>query len=637
MKYWNKLILSISLAAFFCCVVSPFGGTAHCASTVPVVTPLPAIKDGTITPNRLVQQPGTGYIFVADPHAEGINVYNTVGQLQQKIPVAKEPGGIAFALNGDLLVTQGTYVAVLEMSNGWVENVTKRFGSFKSAFAIAVDNTNTVAPAPLRTATGTIFVSDIQSSYVQYFTVAYAPKNLTGSGHNPLVVAEPPYPSNAIGDSFVNNGSTGGPAIFNRPAGVTFERTSGLLTVVDSLLGRLQFFDLSGNYVTEIGEFGYQFGSNHAAFPFFTYPQSVAYEYTNEVMERVYVLDTFQSYIYVFDGTAGLPSWTWLRDISGYGHNRGYLIVPSDLIFDKKDVKNNRLLVTNGFGSVAVFGISSIQPYNVNINNITSNSMQINWSLPTTTSIKNIRVYRSTSQGVLGTQVGGDLANNATSYTDGPIPPLSQYTTYYYTVRAVDNSSVETTNIDQVSARTTGSFNLQVTVNSLNGGGGTVSGDINSPEISCVSGVCNYPELSDKEVTMTATANAQSEFNGWTGDCFQKTQTCTVTMDGLKYVQATFLRRNAFHVDGAFFDNLQDAYDAAKDGSVIMVLAGTWPSVSPTPTPTEYATAWQSKTVYIVGGYDGTFTNNAGGSTTVTGRTNVFKGKVVMKQLKLRQ
>ena len=640
MKHWSKFILSGCMAAFFCCVLSPFGGKGFCASSVPVVTPLPAIKDGSVTPNRLAQEPSTGYIFVADPHAgESVNVYNTVGQLLRKIPVAKEPGGVAFALNGDLLVTQGTYVAVHEKANNWLENVSKRFGSFKSAFAIAVDNINTVAPATPRTATGTIFVSDIANSVVQYFNASYgdidlSPTGTGGSAWNPLNGMPQsliPYPINAIGDSYVNNYSTAGPAIFNRPAGVAFERTSGLLTVVNSMGGELQFFDLSGNYVTQRGEFGWFSGStsssNHALVPAFTYPQSIAYEYnSNETVERAYILDTFQSYIYVFDATTANPDlWTWLMDVGAYGNSNGKLIVPSDILFDKKDPLNNRLLVANGFGSLSVFGISSIQPYNVAIDTITNTSMRLTWALPTPAPIKNIRVYRSTTPGVLGTQVGGELANTATSYTDNT-PALSPYTTYYYTVRAVDNSSVETKNVDQVSAKTTGSFNL--TINIV--GGGSVNGGA-----SCASGTCVSSQSSDKEITMTATPNGLSSFVGWTGDCFTTSETCTVVMDGTKFVTAFFEATRAFHVDGAFFDNLQDAYDAAKDGSTIMALAGTWPSVPSVPQSTEYATAWQNKTVYIVGGYDGTFTTNTG-MTTVTGRTNVFKGKVVMKKLKLK-
>jgi hypothetical protein len=104
-------------------------------------------------------------------------------------------------------------------------------------------------------------------------------------------------------------------------------------------------------------------------------------------------------------------------------------------------------------------------------------------------------------------------------------------------------------------------------------------------------------------------------------------------MDAAKSVTASFAAKPAFRVDGAYFDNLQDAYREAKDGSVIQVLAGTWPS---TTHATEYMTAWQAKTVTIEGGYDPTFTSNAGGSSTVVGRTNLSAGKVIMKQLMLK-
>jgi hypothetical protein len=103
-------------------------------------------------------------------------------------------------------------------------------------------------------------------------------------------------------------------------------------------------------------------------------------------------------------------------------------------------------------------------------------------------------------------------------------------------------------------------------------------------------------------------------------------------MNAAKSVTAFFSAKPAFRVDGAYFDNLQDAYREAKDGSVIKVLAGTWPS---TTHATEYMTAWQAKTVTIEGGYDPTFTSNAGGSSTVVGRTNLSAGKVIMKQFRL--
>jgi hypothetical protein len=132
---------------------------------------------------------------------------------------------------------------------------------------------------------------------------------------------------------------------------------------------------------------------------------------------------------------------------------------------------------------------------------------------------------------------------------------------------------------------------------------------------------------------MTATATGQSVFEGWTGDCFTTADTCLVSMDAAKSVTAFFAAQKAFRVDGAYFDNLQDAYREAKDGSVIKVLAGTWPS---TTHATEYMTAWQGKTVYIEGGYEPTFTTNAGATSTVVGRANLSAGKVIMKQFKVK-
>ena len=621
MKHWEKLRLTMSLAAFFCCAVLSFGGAAFSATTPPVVTVLPVIKEGSVTPTRVAQRASTGYFYVTDGHAEAVMVYNSVGQLVQKITTAKEPGGVGFAKNGDLLVTQGTYVAVLNPDTG-VQKST--FGSFLHAFSIAVDNS--------ATGTGNIFVSDIKNYVVQVFNDVYADVDVSaGTGHNPYRATDSVYRANFIGDSQIAYFS--GPGFFNRPAGVAIEKNSGLLAVVDSLNGKVQFFDQAGNYINEIGQFGYD--SAHQ-FVLLTYPQSIAFEYTAAgALDRAYLLDTYQSYVMVVDATAPILSnptanptqlipWTWLADIGVYGHHNGDLIVPSDILIDKKDPANNRLLVTNGFGSTSVFGLSSLQPYDVFINGIGNNSMTVNWSSPGG-SITGFRVFRSTVEGVTGSQVGADLPSTARSLTDSS---LAQYTTYYYTVRALV-SGVPTSNIDQVSAKTTGSFLLSVTIN----GTGSVNGTL-----SCAGGTCTTTLPSDSIASLTATDSAQSAFAVWAGDCFTTNHTCELLMDGPKSVTASFIKPLAFRVDGAYFDNLQDAYDAAAartapDTAVIKVLAGTWPS---TLKATEYMTAWQGKTVIIEGGYDSTFTSNAGGSSTVTGRANLTAGKVIMKQFKVK-
>ena len=615
MKHLNRFMVTLAMAALFYGVLSPFSGVAFSAASIPAITALPVIREGAVTPTRMTQD-SSGNLYVTDPHAGGILKYDSLGNLLQKITTAKEAGGIAFAKNGDLLVTQGTYVAALDPHTG-VEKA--HIGSFQLAFAIAVDNRPT--------GTGNIFVSDIKGYVVQVFNDSYGIVDVSaGTGHNQKNTS-PDYKVNYIGDdrlwwSYPNRDDVN---FFNRPAGVAFEKSSGLLAVVDSLNGQVEFFDQFGNFITSMGARGYD--ATHQSIKL-SYPQSIAFEYdASGALYRAYILDTFQSYVMALDATApitGTTIWPWLADLGLYGRQNGNLIAPSDILFDKKDPENNRLLVSNGFGSLSVFGIGSLQPYNVAIDSITNNSMRVTWKNSGLSFTKSVHVYRSTVEGQLGTNVSGDLSNGTTSFTDSG---LAQYTTYYYTVRAVDLSNVETTNISQVSAKTTGIFNLSVNINGV----GQVNG---SPaNVACTSGTCTTAQPSDTLITLTATATGQSVFEGWTGDCFTTADTCLISMDAAKSVTAFFSTRLAFRVDGAYFDNLQDAYNAAKDGSVIKALAGTWPSTS---NPTEYMTSWQPKSVTIEGGYDPTFTNNAGGSTTVTGRANLNAGKVVMKQFKVR-
>jgi len=602
MKHCDKLISTMVLAAFFCCIAPLFGGAAFSATTAPVISVLPVVKEGTVTPTRLAQR-SNGNIYVTDPHAEGVLVFNPVGNLVTKIITEKEPGGVAFAKNGDLLVTQGTYVVALNPDTGLEKS---RFGTFLSAFSIAVDDSVG--------GTGNIFISDIKGYHIQVFSDTYAPVDVSGgSAWYPL------NPVNYIGDNaLTTQGYALYPGYFARPAGVAIEKNSHTLAVADSINGRIEFYDQAGNFLSEMGSFGYD--PTHSTL-MLTYPQSIAFEYTAAgALDRAYILDTFQNYVMVLDATTPAPSWTWLADIGLYGHDNGDLIAPSDILIDKKDPDNNRLLVSNGFGSLTVYGISSLQPYNVTIDSIQSNSLRVNWTNSNST-FKFIHVYRSTVAGQLGTLVGGNLPSTATSFVD---TPLAQYTTYYYTVRAVDFADKETSNVSQVSAKTTGLFDLAINIS----GNGQVNGTA-----SCTTGTCTSLQNSDALITLTATATGQSVFDGWTGDCFTTADTCLITMDAAKSVSAFFSAKLAFRVDGAYFDNLQDAYREAKAGSVIKVLAGTWPS---TTHPTEYMTAWQGKTVYIEGGYDPTFTTNDAGTSTVTGRANLTAGKVITKKLKLK-
>ena len=611
MKQCNKVLFPLGVLALFCCVMSLFGGIAL-GAVAPTVTALPVFKNGTVTPTRLATD-SAGNIYVTDPHAEGVLKFSPVGNLLQKIITAKEPDGIAIGQDGRVLVTQGTYVVALNADGTEYQ----RFGTFKLAYSITVANAGPAA--------GRIYVSDIRDYCIQVFDSSYNP--VTIAAHDPgrstttPVIA--PKPLNSFGASALDYNKLGVLGYFNRPAGVAFEKNSNLVAVADSLTGMIQFFDPDGNPQYTLGTFGYD--NNYVMF---TYPQSIAFEYVAGVLNRAYVLDTNQDYVMVLNpagsGTPLDPStWTRLSAIGSYGHANGNLIAPSDILVDSYDPNNNRLFVSNGFGSISVFGLASLQPYNVNITSITDTSMTVNWT-NSATAAKSLRVYRAASLGGPLTLVSGDLATGTVSFIDSGLAP---YTTYYYTVRAVSTSNVETSNVDQVFAKTTGSFGLTVNI----AGSGQVNGTV-----TCNTASCQSTLPADSLVTLTASpSGSSSQFVGWTGAgayCNTQENLCQLSMDAAKVVTATFAAVSPFRVNGIFFDNLQDAYDAAQDGSIIQVMSGTWPS---TWLATEFMTAWQAKTVTVVGGYDATFTSNTGGQSTITGRTNMSSGKVVFKQIKV--
>lgn len=288
------------------------------AATAPMVTTLFSITEGVSTPVRAATDQ-LGNFYVTDPRGGGILVYNNAGRLLRKIPLPASPLGIAIALNGDLLVSQGGSVAVVNPMTG---TIASSFGTFKKANAIAVDPS------------GFIYVTDSLDNCVQVFSAAYAPA-ATGA-------AAAGKPVNSFGSAGKLNGQ------FQQPTGISYEKAANQLAVADTLNGRVQFFTTSGLYQKSIGSFG--------AGPLkFTSPQAAAFEYSSDgkSLTRIYVADSFQSNLQVIDAATG----SFSRYIGSYGLTGGKLVTPGDVLFDRFDSNNKRLLVTNGTGALTLFGI----------------------------------------------------------------------------------------------------------------------------------------------------------------------------------------------------------------------------------------------------------------------------------------
>lgn len=310
----------IGIAAVATAILLPF--TAHdnvaWAATAPVVSTLSSITEGVSTPVRAATDQ-LGNFYVSDPRGGGILVYNNAGKLQRKITLPASPMGIAIALNGDLLVSQGSSVAVVNPITGTIASM---FGTFKKANAIAVD------------LSGFVYVTDSLDNCVQVFSAAYAPA-ATGA-------AAAGKPANSFGSAGKLNGQ------FLQPTGISYEKAANQLAVADTLNGRVQFFTTSGLYQKSIGSLG--------AGPLkFTSPQAVAFEYSSDgkSLSRIYVADSFQSNLQVIDAATG----SFSRYIGSYGLTGGKLVTPGDVLFDRFDSNNKRLLVSNGTGVLSLFGI----------------------------------------------------------------------------------------------------------------------------------------------------------------------------------------------------------------------------------------------------------------------------------------
>jgi hypothetical protein len=274
---------------------------------------------GSIAPVRLAID-ANGKVYVADPRNGGVLQYDKLGNLAKKFPV-KGARGVAITASGDLVVTHGTAATVLNTETG---SITFALGPFKQANGVAVN------------ADGLIYVVDTIDSVVQVFSSSGQPVTVAGT-----VAGKP-------SNSFGTDGSADGQLTL--PTAIAYDRISNQIVVTDTGNSRLVFFDRDGRFIRTMGG-----RVQNGTAPVFTSPQSVSLEYTKtspETLQRIYVSDSFQSEVQIVDPKgAGIT----LGSIGGYGATPGKLKVPVDSLFDPA---SSRLLVANGAGGIALYGIN---------------------------------------------------------------------------------------------------------------------------------------------------------------------------------------------------------------------------------------------------------------------------------------
>lgn len=541
MHLCNKTVCIIGLAVFI------FLGTISASkdargATAPLVSALPSVTDGVSTPVRLATD-SSGNIYVTDPRGGGILKYDGAGNLLQTISTLKNVFGIAIAKNGDLLVSQGASVAVINKTTG---ALLSQFGTFTGSNGIAVDSI------------GNIYVTDSLNSCVQVFNSAYAPVN-TG-------VAAAGKPANSFG--------TAGRAIgqFVRPTGISYEKLSNRLAIVDTLAGQVQFYSTTGIYQSSIGSFG--------SGPLkFTAPQGIAFEYTKDdkTLSRIYIADSFQSTVQVIDAASG----AFLSYIGSYGVAGGELVNPGDLLYDRFDQLNNRLFVANGTGTLSLYSIDMITGTCGSANN------GVFTVAPTTNLCRNGIVTNFSGSGPWSWSCAGQ--NGGATATCSASSPM-----YLATVNIV----------------------------SSNGGGGSVTS--NPGGINCLGGACSANFAAGSSVTLMARANTGSTFAGWSGACASAgTGDCTISMTAVRSATATFGLIPKARVSGTPFGTIASAYATINISGIIETQAITF---------IENLILNNGSAVTMQGGYDPAFSARTG-YTVLDGTLTIGSGSLVVDQL----
>lgn len=153
-------------------------------------------------------------------------------------------------------------------------------------------------------------------------------------------------------------------------------------------------------------------------------------------------------------------------------------------------------------------------------------------------------------------------------------------------------------------------------------GTGTVTS--NPSGISCTAGTCSGSFSADSNVSLLPSPSANATFSGWSGVC-AGTGACNVVLTQASSVTATFdlvpLFKNS--LTGTAYSTLQQAYDAAASGNVILLQEGT-PGVT--------LTAGGNKTVTLQGGYNASYTAQPG-MTFINGPLVIDQGTLIVDNL----
>ena len=220
--------------------------------------------------------------------------------------------------------------------------------------------------------------------------------------------------------------------------------------------------------------------------------------------------------------------------------------------------------------------------------------------------------------GIYYTEDGSTPTTAATPYT-GPLTVSSSTTLMFIARDRVGNQSAVQSAVYTVIPST---HLLAVTVS----GSGTISAPASppTPDLNC-SGACSQSYNAGTVVTLNAQPDSSQMFGGWSGACSGNNLSCSVTMDTVKAVTATFVDSGAClaKLGTVCYGTLGAAYQAVPVNSSadILARAGAY---------TENLIFDRNVTVTLQGGYDNGFTSITGSTTLQMSEMTMLNGSLTV-------
>jgi DNA-binding beta-propeller fold protein YncE len=274
----------------------------------PGATPLGACRNALSAPARIAAAPD-GSLYVTEPDAGRVVVFDMFGRVTDvRSPVAR-PLGIAIDGEGHIYLGDATRGSVGVYDAEWnpLYELGTGLGEFQLPNHIAVDGWSE---------SNTVYISDSRANFVGIYCGAAR----TGRFGSP-----------GTGDGQ-----------FDFPAGVCVS-SAGEVYVADQNNDRVEVFDRAGAFLRS-----FRLKTGGMA----TGPTGRAQALAIDAENRLYVSDTFQGIVKVFNATNG----TFLSRVGSFGEAFGQLRSPAGLALD---VFNRLHAASTGNGRVEMFGIDS--------------------------------------------------------------------------------------------------------------------------------------------------------------------------------------------------------------------------------------------------------------------------------------